>query len=760
MKTRIFSFFFLFLPLLVGLFAFPLRAEEPMSDKEKQEAISHFFSLVLVVQKPKRDMTTFLKERREDMFTTAEKILAWENSNRDRYLYDAFNFVRRYYPDADAETQQSALKEAEAFFEKYRKNEQDSQACENCLEALRVLPIVTKLEKTTESSPWSERKQLLDELYQTLEPLKIGQKNPISSMIVSLVLDKAKEIDQQLENRVAQKEMLPFLESFSKLLETKDHPAMKLLAWRCRQRQLRIESEGKPCPWDEISFTDLDGKERKIADFRGKPLVLAFFPLVAPNVELLKDCAEHWHSQNLQILLITTRFSDAKMKKFVEVCGVPFPVWNVQTSGTPKELSDSLPPHWCLSPEGAMLIDADGKVVNAYIGYDNLVAELGKFYGVVADDPELKIVQKKAERFFHIEVPRQKLLDIPEDATPEQMYRRFQAVLTNLMTPPRILLNPYYDRLGTIMHPSAAQLFDLADYIAERTEDRKMIESMYDGMLFLAQNQLPYTDSQLPDFAATLLEKVKQHDLPKIAAESQIIDFTNRLQKLASSRPGNYSESLVELCTTIFNLVRESKGDYDPSSISELFTHLGRAIRNRGNEVQSEIYLEMANVLNDLNDPALKNTAELYRGVATRLSLLGKEAPIEGETLDGKVFDPELYKSKVVLIDFWATWCGPCLAEIPNMKKMYEKYHEKGFEIVSISTDRELDDLKEFLEEKPLPWICLADELAVKSGKTPMKRRYGVQYIPTMFLVGQDGRVILLEARGEKLEEKLAEIFD
>jgi thiol-disulfide isomerase/thioredoxin len=140
-------------------------------------------------------------------------------------------------------------------------------------------------------------------------------------------------------------------------------------------------------------------------------------------------------------------------------------------------------------------------------------------------------------------------------------------------------------------------------------------------------------------------------------------------------------------------------------------------------------------------------------------NLPGREITIEGMTLDGQVFDWTEYADKVVLVNFWATWCAPCLAEIPRLKTLYEKYHDKGFEVVGISIDQSMEALERGLETHQFPWINLADEKRKEAGQMTMSGRFAISAVPRCILVGRDGKVISVEARGEILDAELERLF-
>ena len=148
----------------------------------------------------------------------------------------------------------------------------------------------------------------------------------------------------------------------------------------------------------------------------------------------------------------------------------------------------------------------------------------------------------------------------------------------------------------------------------------------------------------------------------------------------------------------------------------------------------------------------------LEKGVA-RESLVGKPLEINGKTLDGADFDIGKYKGRVVLVDFWATWCPPCRAKLPGLMKLHEQFHARGFEVVGVSLDQDLDALGKFVDENKLPWLNLVGEKEGDEMKFPLAEKYEIDAIPAMFLVGADGRVIARDLNDAELSAKLEELL-
>lgn len=128
---------------------------------------------------------------------------------------------------------------------------------------------------------------------------------------------------------------------------------------------------------------------------------------------------------------------------------------------------------------------------------------------------------------------------------------------------------------------------------------------------------------------------------------------------------------------------------------------------------------------------------------------IGDTMNISFTATNGKKIDVEAMKGKVILIDFWATWCGPCIQEMPNVIAAYETYHEKGFEIIGISLDDDLAALEKFMEANGMQWPQYFDG---KSWGNELAGEYGIKGIPATFLIGKEGKIVATNLRGEELE--------
>ena len=124
--------------------------------------------------------------------------------------------------------------------------------------------------------------------------------------------------------------------------------------------------------------------------------------------------------------------------------------------------------------------------------------------------------------------------------------------------------------------------------------------------------------------------------------------------------------------------------------------------------------------------------------------------------VEGRNVSLTSYKGKYVLVDFWASWCGPCRAENPNVVKAYSKFRDKGFDILGVSLDEKKDKWQAAIQADNLPWTHVSD---LKGWKNAAAEQYGIRAIPQNLLLDPKGMIIARNLRGEALERKLSEIL-
>jgi peroxiredoxin len=150
-----------------------------------------------------------------------------------------------------------------------------------------------------------------------------------------------------------------------------------------------------------------------------------------------------------------------------------------------------------------------------------------------------------------------------------------------------------------------------------------------------------------------------------------------------------------------------------------------------------------------------KHVAELIPTLRKQVQVMvGKLFPDFNEKdLDGNPLSIAQFKGKVVLVDFWAMWCPPCIAELPNLVSTYEKHHASGFEIVGISLDENRDRLTAFIQERSMTWPQYFDG---RRWQSKLVEAYGIDAIPATFLLDREGRIIAKDLSGDALEKAVA----
>ncbi len=253
----------------------------------------------------------------------------------------------------------------------------------------------------------------------------------------------------------------------------------------------------------------------------------------------------------------------------------------------------------------------------------------------------------------------------------------------------------------------------------------------------------------------TELSTYAEHDNAEVAVAARDAKMTLQLM-LARDKSDEEQLTLVQ------NLQEEIEAMPVSAASAKLAMTLARNLSTlvddkSASRIADELSLHFTNSQNS----EIQRTSEDLKGFSRMINLNGKPIRVAGKTLDGKELPWDSLRGQVVLVDFWATWCGPCVGEFPQMKQLYEAYHKHGFEVVGISLDDAKADVEQFVADRQLPWIivCNAAGDDYNGFSDENARYYGINAIPQMILVDKDGIVQATDARGEKLAMLLAEAF-
>jgi thiol-disulfide isomerase/thioredoxin len=315
----------------------------------------------------------------------------------------------------------------------------------------------------------------------------------------------------------------------------------------------------------------------------------------------------------------------------------------------------------------------------------------------------------------------------PRDWQPtEDQVRQFYKQTADAATAAAAKAKAFYTQFPDSTNAVAAKLLEchMLQMAFYDTMDQSARQSAFTAMAkaqdaMLSDSRL--TDTQQFDLRTQIAQRIRQD--PQLDWKARDAQYEKALRQLVKDYPNN--DKTYDMLLTF---AAESSDDQ---------------ARSIANEV--------------LADPVPDSVKEKANAILHRLNAVGKPLDIKFTALDGREVDLGQMKGKVVLLDFWATWCGPCVGEIPHVKEAYEKLHSKGFEVIGISFDSNQQALKDFVAKCEIPWPQYFD------GKD-WQNKYGVEYaiesIPTMWLVDKNGNLADSNARQDlqsRVEKLMAE---
>ncbi len=337
------------------------------------------------------------------------------------------------------------------------------------------------------------------------------------------------------------------------------------------------------------------------------------------------------------------------------------------------------------------------------------------------------------------------VLEVPEGTDPQELQRFLQSLGRMRAAEPT--------PAGFRAH--FAKLLVALDTILQRDIDEataqltiRMMSQCYD---IIAQ----FGDRTATDKKQAFIDGLKQSNRPLLATQGRILDVESQISTLDTSDKAAVKVVLDQVIKTLEDRpLTDAHGSLAYGAMT--------AIEQSGDtELAASAAKVFGEALRSSDDPAFVSLANTIEGSARRLTLKGSPIEIAGKTVAGEDFNVEAWKGKVVLVDFWATWCGPCVAAMPELIELYEAHHEAGLEIVGISLDDSRAQVEEFLHQKEIPWTTLFHEGAGAGGQDhPLATYYGVSSIPTAFLVNREGKVVATDLYGAALVEAVTELVE
>jgi peroxiredoxin len=266
--------------------------------------------------------------------------------------------------------------------------------------------------------------------------------------------------------------------------------------------------------------------------------------------------------------------------------------------------------------------------------------------------------------------------------------------------------------------------------------------------------------------------KEQEYDLLALASQFGSTNLETRIDALEKNILSDSGLSQDDRFRVRQHSIERAAGKKQPEGSAAVMAELEKGVRQLQKEFPQrpevmEMLMEVAAnsspekaqaiVKEILASDAPPQVREMAESLGKKIEMVGKPLKIQFAAVDGRTVDLGAMKGKVVLVDFWATWCGPCVGELPHVKEAYDQLHAKGFEIVGISLDNSTEKLTAFTKEHGMAWPQFCDGAGWQN---KYAQQFGVTSIPAMWLVDKNGNLRDMNGRDDlrgKIEKMLAE---
>lgn len=398
--------------------------------------------------------------------------------------------------------------------------------------------------------------------------------------------------------------------------------------------------------------------------------------------------------------------------------------------------------------------DVDRYVMNAFAEMDSLVALCGQYAanGKIKSS-NLDVFASDANKWL------KKL---------ESSYRPFATYLENV--------DKYYD-FSTGRVEGYDNYYQTLDAYIQEVNDRHQIAERaigqympvvlnliairdslaYNNLLDQKKNKSAWAEQVVAlanaDFAksASWSSDYQRHVTTNAQMGSSLVSRSQQIVKdIVNIYQNEYNETDSYLNGKMIEAIKDNKKDVAVLMFLDMFPKAQNAALH--NEVITALHEKYP------EHPIVKQRWDVMNSPAGKTEVGAIAPELAFKDPDGKVRKLSDLRGKVVLVDFWASWCGPCRRESPNVRNVYAKYHDKGFEVFSVSLDRDAASWKKAIKDDQLVWPNHVSDL--KQWQSEAAAIYGVRSIPSMFLLDKDGRIVAKDLRGQALENAVRQLIE
>jgi len=547
-----------------------------------------------------------------------------------------------------------------------------------------------------------------------------------------------------------------------------------------------LDLVGKPL---DVTGVQLDGTPFDWSAYRGKVVLVSFWTWSDPCLYEISNIIQvyrQYRDQGFAVVGVNLDQDTKTVKRFMDIQPLP---WTIVISADPEKQGPNNPLAVRCGVDllpFAVLLDREGKVVALHARQDRLLQKVSDLLGppagglpggfpgsVPGPDPTVPPAPSEAPVPGAPQAPD--AAPSPDTVPPadSQSLRSDRDAevffVSMLMAPADEVdesaaeiepINPYLPR-GDL---SPGELVDFIFAMQDKPKSIQERPGFGDALIEASDRILAAESSDAQRRMAAETKFKLLHDQASLGNEKADAALVAFVEQMKDSQDEKIAEQV-----RFFQLERKVIGvdqlpiEQVPELLTELKTYLAdrklddrhlrmasftvRAInRLEDADRREEHFQEFGNLFakSDGKELARYGKKLVKKPGVEMPDLLGKPLELAGVTTDGNAFEWKAYRGKVVLVDFWATWCGPCRAAMPQVKALYEELRDKGFDIVGVSLDKDREQLAKYLDENDLPWTHLAGDEAIELGK-----KFGISAIPALVLVDREGVVV---AAGNKLE--------